>query len=533
LSPTAIIYVPILASENLATPLALVALACLAGWQARATASWRGTTWLAAAGAAAGLTLLTRPGTLFMAPAWVILAAYHFRRHTWSGRTVLVFVGTLALVVAPWLIRSARYGLDPFTLSTQSGLALWWGNNPAERSGGGDGVQGFVVDPALSERARNEHYRDTALEWIRANPGRYARLCRTRLLRLFGKEPDWVAVRYLVPTSANDRAMQARAHAQEGLAGVSPELVAQARAVQAQNLRVLRGLRIVAAPLVLLAFALSLARWRNFALLSMPVVADVTGLALVIFDPRYRALSDPLLLVLLAALLSDLVFKTSELGVRPRWACKLALAGAAVAASIVVHAGRLDTGWYRLPPQNCARVAVLESAPTSSLDTGLAQPAYDTCRSVSSKRVTSTKPWSVIFSAPITDRLRNDNAMNGRRSFTSSRWAASCSANNWALSVGASASLINPAMGSGTRASTAPSLITQNPPRIFTSSTAAVNMSWSLVPVTIRLCESWHTDEAIAPADSPKPRTNPRPVFPLAWCRSMTAILHRSRLGSA
>src|SRR5439155_1719582 len=55
----------------------------------------------------------------------------------------------------------------------------------------------------------------------------------------------------------------------------------------------------------------------------------------------------------------------------------------------------------------------------------------------------------------------------------------------------------------------------------------------SLMPTTTTLCASCATVEAIAPRCRPKPRTNPRPVRPVPRCRSITAILARSRAGSA
>ena len=58
-------------------------------------------------------------------------------------------------------------------------------------------------------------------------------------------------------------------------------------------------------------------------------------------------------------------------------------------------------------------------------------------------------------------------------------------------------------------------------------------MSSSVTPTTTRLWASWATVEAKAPARRPKPRTRPRPTRPVAWWRSMTAILARSRAGSA
>ena len=58
-------------------------------------------------------------------------------------------------------------------------------------------------------------------------------------------------------------------------------------------------------------------------------------------------------------------------------------------------------------------------------------------------------------------------------------------------------------------------------------------MSSSSTPTTTRLCASCATVEANAPARSPKPRTSPTPTGPVAWWRSTTAILARSRSGSA
>ena len=58
-------------------------------------------------------------------------------------------------------------------------------------------------------------------------------------------------------------------------------------------------------------------------------------------------------------------------------------------------------------------------------------------------------------------------------------------------------------------------------------------MSASSTPTTTMLCASWATVVANAPARSPKPRTSPSPTRPVAWWRSMTAILARSRSGSA
>ena len=58
-------------------------------------------------------------------------------------------------------------------------------------------------------------------------------------------------------------------------------------------------------------------------------------------------------------------------------------------------------------------------------------------------------------------------------------------------------------------------------------------MSSSSMPTTTMLCASCATVDASAPRLRPKPRTKPRPMRPVPWCRSITATLARSRAGSA
>ncbi len=349
LSPVAIACVPVLATENLATCLSVAVVACLAARQAVTHPGWRSGIWSLAGGLAAGLTILTRPASVFLAPAWLILALRSGRRRAWQTRGGLVLAGAAALTIAPWLVRNARLGLGFATLSTQGGIGLWWGNNPPERSGTGDGVQGTVPDMTLTEHQRDARCRALAWQWIRNHSARYLRLCRTRLVRMFGKEPDWVAARYLVPTADNDRRMKALADLQVGVTGVPPQLVADARVAQARNLRILRALQIVVAPLILVALVLSLARWRDYALVTLPVACYSLGIAVTIFDPRYRALADPLLAIPLAAFLSDLALGTHEVSPWPSRRTKVVLATLAVLASILIHAGDVDRHWYRLP----------------------------------------------------------------------------------------------------------------------------------------------------------------------------------------
>ena len=70
-------------------------------------------------------------------------------------------------------------------------------------------------------------------------------------------------------------------------------------------------------------------------------------------------------------------------------------------------------------------------------------------------------------------------------------------------------SLIRPAIGSGSRATSLPPLATAIPPPHSTRALATTAISSSLVPTTSRLWASWATVEAIAPSSMPKPSTKP------------------------
>jgi hypothetical protein len=345
LSPVAIAYTPVLASENLAAPLLLLTLLALE----HAAAHPERRAWAGGAGVVAGLLVLTRPAAVFMWPALALLALYAPRARRWRPRACLAFSAMTFVALAPWFLRNAWLDLGPFRLSTQGGAGLWWGNNPCEQTGNGDG-RPPVADLAADELERDDRAGTRAAEWIGAHPGRYLGLCGVRLARFFGKEPDWVAARHLRPTVEHDRNVLALWDGTEPGGVKDPVAAARGRSVVEANRRWLRHGRVMFAPLVLVGLALSLARWREFAYVHWPLAAYVAGLSLTVFDPRYRLLVGPLPAIVVAALVSDLVRSAAaaRTGAAGRW--KLALAGAAIATSLLVHAARLDRGWYRLPP---------------------------------------------------------------------------------------------------------------------------------------------------------------------------------------
>jgi hypothetical protein len=190
--------------------------ACLA-WAYRAgrTGSVRDAV---AAGGFLGLLALADPILALVAPgmAWAIAIGQGLR---WSARLVAVVGSTAALCVAPWVARNARVHGEFVPIKSSFGYAFWQGN--CTLSMGTDKVVRASVEQALSRRtgglrewnaalweARHEagylddialtrdDYRELgavpepersrrlfrrALADLRADPGRYARLCLRRL----------------------------------------------------------------------------------------------------------------------------------------------------------------------------------------------------------------------------------------------------------------------------------------------------------------------------------------------------------------
>ena len=345
--PVSVVYVPCLASGNLAVLLLIAGLTCLVA--AHRTTGLRQSLFAIASGLCYGGLFLTRASMVFLLPAWFLLAVLDPMQRRWRPRTFVLCALAAAATISPWLIRSHRVGLGFTTFSTQGGYALWWGNNWQTRDGGTGAPPRFPGDRQLSELEQHRFFRQKAIEWIRENPGRYLDLCRVRLVRILGKQGDLWAAKYLLPTAHNDAAIAARYQRSRGRE-YPEELAAYARQIESRNLGLHESFRLVVAPLVLLSILLALWRPRAFAFVLLPLVCYLAGHSLTAFAARYRMVSDPLVLVPLAALLADLLFGSRELCPRLwRWA-KALLAASAVAASLWVHHAGVDRGWYVLPP---------------------------------------------------------------------------------------------------------------------------------------------------------------------------------------
>jgi len=361
-SLSAVIYVPVLASENLAVFLLVCSLLALMGSHER-TGSHR---WYLAAlsGALFTALVLTRPACgVPMAPAFVLLALYHPHRRTWSVGIPLVFLMAAAATFAPWSIRNHRLGLSPLTVSTQGGVGLWWD----VRCYGEPGNLSLLPKGAecLSEQERDRLCRDKSLEWIRNHPDVYQKLCRSRLVRAFGASPDPFVANWLVPTRENDELILAVLKPSDADAeqkSLGPTAQKHFANVIWRQDRILWPYGSVMAALVLAGLLMAVPRWRAFGFVLLPSLVYLGFLVLTVFIERYREVTNPLMLVPVGALLADILFGTRDLG---RWlprVGKIVVTGGLVGASVYAHASGRAMSWYRAPVPRIGNPDVSELA---------------------------------------------------------------------------------------------------------------------------------------------------------------------------
>ncbi len=317
-SPTAVAYVPVLASETIAAFLLVAALLCLAAAEEREERERDGRGALVGSGLLFGLMMLVRPAALFFLPAAALLSVYSPRRRRWIPSRGLIFAAAVLLVLGPWMIRNQRLGLGWMTISTVGGENLWMGNNDKARLGGFCAEAAWPVKPGDTEQGRDRAYRRAARAWILHHPGRYLALSAIRAWRLFGVEPDTWAAKYLWPTRGNDRVFAAVYGERASQGGPVPEeLRLRAGEIEMRHALFLKRLRWLLAPLVLLALLVTIPWWRDYAVVTFPALSYLGGLSLTYAEIRFRELSDPLLMIPLAGLLAMAVFRSTELAREP------------------------------------------------------------------------------------------------------------------------------------------------------------------------------------------------------------------------
>lgn len=344
LSPTALSYTALLASENLAPPLLLGSLLALLGSQ-RAS-DWRRLLYAALAGSLYAALLLTRPAALFMAPAFLLVAVWRPLGPRWSPVTGVVWLLSFVAVMLPWSLRNQALGFSPLTLTTHGGyswhkwICKWYPEGAPDAPA--------PLPRRLSEQDRNRVASQAVREWILSHPVEYARIALVQAARAVGTTADGWAVAYIPPTAHRDAHMLA-VHNHTQPVGITAD---EHRAEQLDRdgaRRAVTRIRRVSAPLALVAAALCLWRFRTYGLVLLPAVLYLGGVAGTIFIERYRELSNPLMTLLIAALLSDLIWDRGDLAPRIRRRTKLIVAGAAVAIALLIHAADLTGLLYDYP----------------------------------------------------------------------------------------------------------------------------------------------------------------------------------------
>lgn len=140
-----------------------------------------------------GLSALVRATSLAFVPAvvlWLLLVLT-----TWRARLIAVGLSLVILmaITSPWSARNARVFGRSAGLSSQGGLALWCGNNPAAT-----GIlnsdfayyqqqlpKEFPESAYPDALARSEACKAAARQFIVENPARFARLAAVRLWELW------------------------------------------------------------------------------------------------------------------------------------------------------------------------------------------------------------------------------------------------------------------------------------------------------------------------------------------------------------
>jgi hypothetical protein len=269
LSPTALAYTPLLASENLAVPLVVMVTLLVALLDG--TTGGRRVAVALAAGLLSGALIFVRPAAVFFLPAFFLLALYSATLRHWRPSSALLLLVGTALAVTPWLLRNQRVLGAPL-LALNGGANLLMGNNDSTPHGGYFDKALFPVAGADGVKS-DAVYRAAAIDWIRHNPGRYLALCRVRACRLLGTKADTWAGRFLWPTEDNDRWCVAASSRERG----DPDAAACWLRLRVKNEQFLSAVRVAVAPLTLVGLCLSIARWRVFAGVIAPALTYLTA----------------------------------------------------------------------------------------------------------------------------------------------------------------------------------------------------------------------------------------------------------------
>lgn len=140
-------------------------------------------------GLMAGLAHLTRPTLIYFLP---VAAAWALVVRRVPARRVLLAAAVFCLLLIPWVVRNYQaFGVFMVT-NTGGGQNLWDANNPWNPHGGVPEDPTFMtlVPKDLSEMEEDRHMKKLALDHLKEDPARTARLMVSKMHRFWNLWPN-------------------------------------------------------------------------------------------------------------------------------------------------------------------------------------------------------------------------------------------------------------------------------------------------------------------------------------------------------
>jgi 4-amino-4-deoxy-L-arabinose transferase-like glycosyltransferase len=186
--PVTIQFTTVLSSELLFTALFLLALVI---WLNESTHLWLRALLVGLVLAAA---CYVRSATLFIPILLLLFRWVNTREILRSLAAIIVVFIVMSLLIAPWSIRNTRLYGQFVLMSTNTGVALWIGNNPKAYGGH------MNVPPELNEKMvgmnlaqRSTYLKATAVAYIKQEPLKFVIRTFKKLIRLHERETIGVA----------------------------------------------------------------------------------------------------------------------------------------------------------------------------------------------------------------------------------------------------------------------------------------------------------------------------------------------------
>jgi 4-amino-4-deoxy-L-arabinose transferase-like glycosyltransferase len=147
------------------------------------------------AGISSGVLVLTRPVGIFVPLLlFVFVLLQPVPHRIWYGiKRTGIFLLVFFILLAPWVIRNYIVYRTFFPLSSEAGITMYRGNNPAATGGTGgwhsigvDTISGFPEEiKGMNDVEASNYLKNLAVRYIRDNPSRFLYLCWRRFLNMW------------------------------------------------------------------------------------------------------------------------------------------------------------------------------------------------------------------------------------------------------------------------------------------------------------------------------------------------------------